>query len=95
MNPGLFYFYPDHQGKYPSGGKTPAQISQGRKRLLMGLLAGAAVAYVASNKTVRSKIASTGASAAAAARGEIEELTERLADTQAELDYLRSQIEDK
>jgi|GEM_PF-1560264 len=94
MNPGLYHFYPDHNGRYPGQGKNATQ-AQKRNRMLVGLLAGAAVAYVVSNKKVRSYIAATGASAASAARGELEELKERLADSEAELEYLRSQMKEE
>ncbi|CAM3624496.1 hypothetical protein VA7868_02484 [Vibrio aerogenes CECT 7868] len=58
--------------------------------LIMGVVAGAAVTYLLTNKNVRSGIASTGEKAWSAVRGEVEELKERLEDTQAELEYYRN-----
>ncbi|CAG8999477.1 MAG: hypothetical protein CENE_01451 [Candidatus Celerinatantimonas neptuna] len=57
---------------------------------VMGLAAGAAVAYLLANKKFRSGVALTGEKAWSAVRGEVEELKERLEDTQAELEYYRN-----
>lgn len=57
---------------------------------LMGLAAGAAVAYLATNKKFQKGVAVTGGKAWSAVRGEVEELKERLEDTQAELAYFRN-----
>lgn len=56
----------------------------------MGIAAGAAVAYLLSNKKVQKGVAATGEKVWSAVRGEVEELKERLEDTQAELEYYRS-----
>lgn len=57
---------------------------------VMGLAAGAAVAYLLSNKNFQKGVAATGGKAWSAVRGEVEELKERLEDTQAELEYYRN-----
>ncbi len=66
-----------------------------RTHFISGLIAGAALAYLLSNKNVQHGIASMGSKAWSTVRGEVEELKERLEDTQAELDYYRSQHKDK
>lgn len=70
----------------------PANYHQknSRSHLVTGIVAGAAVAYLLSNKKVQSSLASTGSKAWSAVRGEVEELKERLEDTQAELEYYRN-----
>ena len=55
----------------------------------MGVAAGAAVAYLLTNKKFQKGIATTGEKAWSTVRGEVEELKERLEDTQAELQYYR------
>lgn len=55
----------------------------------MGLAAGAAVAYLLSNKKFQQGVSSTSEKVWSTVRGEVEELKERLEDTQAELDYYR------
>jgi len=62
----------------------------GKKNFMIGLAAGAAIATLLSNKKVQGGIASTGNKAWSAVRGEMEELKERLEDTQAELEYYRN-----
>lgn len=57
---------------------------------MMGIAAGAAVAYLISNKKLQKGVAATGEKAWSAVRGEVEELKERLEDTQAELEYYRN-----
>ncbi|WED23908.1 YtxH domain-containing protein [Vibrio sp. JC009] len=57
---------------------------------IMGVAAGAAVAYLLTNKKFQKSVASKGEQAWSAVRGEVEELKERLEDTQAELEYYRN-----
>jgi uncharacterized membrane protein YebE (DUF533 family) len=57
---------------------------------IMGIAAGAAIAYLLTNKKFRKGVAATGEKAWSAVRGEVEELKERLEDTQAELEYYRN-----
>lgn len=57
---------------------------------VMGIAAGAAVAYLLSNKKFQKSVSATGEKAWSAVRGEVEELKERLEDTQAELEYYRN-----
>ncbi len=64
--------------------------NSGKKNFAIGLAAGAAIATLLSNKKVQGTIANTGNKAWSAVRGEMEELKERLEDTQAELDYYRN-----
>ncbi|OBT15540.1 hypothetical protein A9264_12795 [Vibrio sp. UCD-FRSSP16_10] len=56
----------------------------------MGIAAGAAVAYLLTNKKFKQGVAATGEKAWSTVRGEVEELKERLEDTQAELEYYRN-----
>ncbi|GAD80241.1 YtxH domain-containing protein [Vibrio ezurae] len=56
----------------------------------MGLAAGAAVAYLLTNKKFKQGVVTTGEKAWSSVRGEVEELKERLEDTQAELEYYRN-----
>ncbi|GAL02614.1 hypothetical protein JCM19237_5507 [Photobacterium aphoticum] len=56
----------------------------------MGMAAGAAVAYLLTNKKFQQGVAATGERAWSTVRGEVEELKERLEDTQAELEYYRN-----
>ncbi|MFI3247066.1 MAG: hypothetical protein R3Y10_11400 [Ferrimonas sp.] len=84
----------------PYGAAAPAtepgyQQQNQRTHFISGLIAGAAFAYLLSNKNVQHGIASMGSKAWSTVRGEVEELKERLEDTQAELDYYRSQHKDK
>ncbi|MCP4322818.1 MAG: YtxH domain-containing protein [Psychromonas sp.] len=74
---------------YPHGGSAPAG-NNSKKNFAIGLAAGAAIATLLSNKKVQSTVSNTGSKAWSAVRGEMEELKERLEDTQAELDYYRN-----
>jgi len=65
-------------------------MSKHNKNFVIGLVAGAAVATLLSNKKVQGSISKTGGKAWSAVRGEMEELKERLEDTQAELEYYRN-----
>ncbi|MGF1765339.1 YtxH domain-containing protein [Aliivibrio kagoshimensis] len=56
----------------------------------MGLAAGAAVAYLLTNKKFQQGVSATGEKAWSSVKGEVEELKERLEDTQAELEYYRN-----
>jgi uncharacterized membrane protein YebE (DUF533 family) len=62
----------------------------GTKNFVIGLAAGAAIAYLLTNKNLQKSIAAKGGQAWSAVRGEVEELKERLEDTQAELEYYRN-----
>ncbi|MGY0219702.1 YtxH domain-containing protein [Endozoicomonadaceae bacterium StTr2] len=74
---------------------TPYQQQNSRTHLLTGIVAGAAVAYLLSNKKVQQGMSNVGNKAWSAVRGEVEELKERLEDTQAELEYYRNLHKDK
>ncbi len=86
------------QGQVPpqgqvADGQTPAQPykqQNTKTHFAMGLVAGAAVAYILSNKKFQSGVSSTAEKAWSTVRGEVEELKERLEDTQAELEYYRN-----
>jgi len=89
------YFYNPYQGNTNQVFKAPEQPSEYKKEnstthFLMGIAAGAAVAYLVSNKKVQEGVVATGEKAWSAVRGEVEELKERLEDTQAELEYYRN-----
>ncbi len=62
-----------------------------RTHFVSGLVAGAAFAYLLSNKKVQKSISATGNKAWSVVRGEVEELKERLEDAQAELEFYRNQ----
>ena len=64
--------------------------SNSKTHFVMGIAAGAAVAYLLSNKKIQQGVTATGEKAWSAVRGEVEELKERLEDTQAELEYYRN-----
>lgn len=70
--------------------EAPYQQQNTRTHFMMGLAAGAAVAYLLTNKTFQKGVVNTGEKAWSAVRGEVEELKERLEDTQAELEYYRN-----
>lgn len=74
----------------------PANYRQanGRTHLLTGMVAGAAIAYLLTNRQVQQGITTTASKAWGTVRGEVEELKERLADLQAELDYYHSKEQD-
>ncbi len=61
-----------------------------KTHFMMGIAAGAAVAYLLTNKKFQQGVATTGEKAWSAVCGEVEELKERLEDTQAELEYYRN-----
>lgn len=73
---------------YPYG--TNSNHKKSNKNFAIGLAAGAAIATLLTNKKVQSTISETGSKAWSTVRGEMEELKERLEDTQAELDYYRN-----
>lgn len=97
-----YYYYPPYpyspysQGYVPSaqGEQTPYRADNGRAHLITGIVAGAAIAYLLSNSKVQESIGATANRAWGAVRGEVEELKERLADVQAELDYYREKAQD-
>ena len=66
------------------------QEKNSQTHLMMGVVTGAAIAYLVSNQNVRKSLFFTGQKAWSAVRGEVEELKERLEDTQAELEYFRN-----
>ncbi|RLM20091.1 hypothetical protein BIY29_15795 [Brenneria alni] len=74
----------------------PASYRQanGKAHLLTGVVAGAAIAYLLSNREVQQGITATASKAWGTVRGEVEELKERLADLQAELEYYRNREQD-
>lgn len=70
--------------------EQPYQKQNTKTHFMMGLAAGAAVAYLLTNKKFQQGVATTGEKAWSVVRGEVEELKERLEDTQAELEYYRN-----
>ena len=70
--------------------ETDYKSQNSNTHLVMGIVAGAAIAYILTNKKVQKSITSKGEQAWSAVRGEVEELKERLEDTQAELEYYRN-----
>jgi len=84
------YYQPPYYGD-PTAAAEPTYKQQNNKtHFAMGLAAGAAVAYLISNKKFQQSVSTTGEKAWSTVRGEVEELKERLEDTQAELDYYRN-----
>lgn len=74
--------------------QTPYRQANGRAHLITGVVAGAAIAYLLSNREVQQGITTTASKAWGTVRGEVEELKERLADLQAELEYYRNREQD-
>lgn len=82
---------PQHPPQQGQAAPEPAYKEQNTKtHFAMGLAAGAAVAYLLSNKKFQSGVSNTAEKAWSTVRGEVEELKERLEDTQAELEYYRN-----
>ncbi|GAB2645429.1 hypothetical protein [Vibrio panuliri] len=86
-----YYGYPyyGHAGQQGNQ-EQPYKKQNSKTHFAMGLVAGAAVAYIISNKKFQQGVAATGEKAWSTVRGEVEELKERLEDTQAELEYYRN-----
>lgn len=92
-----YYYYPPYyQGYAPNtqAPQTPYRADNSRAHLITGIVAGAAIAYLLSNRKVQESIGATANRAWGAVRGEVEELKERLTDVQAELDYYREKAQD-
>lgn len=97
MNNNYPYGYP-YYGAQPQANQQAEQPQtqpeykqqNSKTHFVMGVAAGAAVAYLLTNKKFKQGVASTGEKAWSAVRGEVEELKERLEDTQAELEYYRN-----
>ena len=95
--PGQGFYGHSHQAQVsdrPTAGgvaqkESPYRQQNTKTHFAMGLIAGAAAAYLLSNKKFREGVSATGGKAWSAVRGEVEELKERLEDTQAELEYYR------
>ncbi|NOH30965.1 MULTISPECIES: YtxH domain-containing protein [Vibrio] len=92
-----YYGYPYYGYPQQNPNQEPAQQQEqpykqqnSKTHFAMGVAAGAAVAYLLTNKKVKQGVAATGERAWSAVRGEVEELKERLEDTQAELEYYRN-----
>ncbi|MDK9738478.1 YtxH domain-containing protein [Vibrio sp. D404a] len=94
MNNNNPYGYPYYGYQQPAQPTTeqPQQYKQqnSKTHFAMGVAAGAAVAYLLTNKKFKQGVTATGEKAWSAVRGEVEELKERLEDTQAELEYYRN-----
>lgn len=92
------YFYNPYTGMWePNPAAMPVQMpaaNNNRTHLIAGLLAGAAITYLLTNRNVQQGITNTATKAWGTVRGEMEELKERVADLQAEVDYYRSQNKD-
>ncbi|OLQ95061.1 hypothetical protein BIY21_07540 [Vibrio ponticus] len=86
-----YYGYPYYgQPEQANNQQQPYKQQNSKTHFAMGLVAGAAVAYILSNKKFQQGVAATGEKAWSTVRGEVEELKERLEDTQAELEYYRN-----
>ncbi len=87
-----YYGYPQQDPNQAAASQQPEPYKQqnSKTHFAMGIAAGAAVAYLLTNKKVKQGVTATGERAWSAVRGEVEELKERLEDTQAELDYYRN-----
>lgn len=93
------YYYNPYYSPYATNQaqiqpQQPYRADNGRAHLITGIVAGAAIAYLLTNRNVQQSIGSTATKAWGAVRGEVEELKERLADVQAELDYYREKDQD-
>ncbi|PWC18874.1 YtxH domain-containing protein [Brenneria corticis] len=90
-----YAYYPYYAPYVPvSPPPAPYRQANGRAHLISGVVAGAAIAYLLSNREVQQGISTTASKAWGTVRGEVEELKERLADLQAELDYYRNREQD-
>lgn len=90
-----YYGYPQQNPEQAQSGQQapqeqPYKQQNSKTHFVMGMAAGAAVAYLLTNKKFKQGVAATGERAWSAVRGEVEELKERLEDTQAELEYYRN-----
>lgn len=92
------YLYNPYTGMWePNPAAMPVQAPVAnniRTHLITGLVAGAAITYLLTNRNVQQGITNTASKAWGTVRGEMEELKERVADLQAEVDYYRSQNKD-
>ena len=92
------YLYNPYTGMWePNPAAMPVQMptaANSRTHLITGLVAGAAITYLLTNRNVQQGITNTASKAWGTVRGEMEELKERVADLQAEVDYYRSQNKD-
>lgn len=92
------YLYNPYTGMWePNPAARPVQMptaANNRTHLITGLVAGAAITYLLTNRNVQQGISNTATKAWGTVRGEMEELKERIADLQAEVDYYRSQNQD-
>ena len=79
-----------YYGMPPSTSEPAYRKQDSKTHFVMGIAAGAAVAYLLTNKKFQQGVAATGEKAWSTVRGEVEELKERLEDTQAELEYYRN-----
>ncbi|PWC11119.1 YtxH domain-containing protein [Brenneria roseae subsp. americana] len=90
-----YAYYPYYAAYVPTPpAPAPYRQANGRAHLLTGVVAGAAIAYLLSNREVQQGITTTASKAWGTVRGEVEELKERLADLQAELEYYRNREQD-
>ncbi|MCQ9075519.1 YtxH domain-containing protein [Vibrio harveyi] len=89
-----YYGYPQQQSQavdpQQQAAEQPYKKQNTKTHFMMGMAAGAAVAYLLTNKKFQQGVTTTGEKAWSAVRGEVEELKERLEDTQAELEYYRN-----
>ncbi|WP_282064079.1 YtxH domain-containing protein [Vibrio rotiferianus] len=87
-----YYGYPQQQNQAAEQqpAEQPYKKQNTKTHFAMGVAAGAAVAYLLTNKKFQQGVTTTGEKAWSAVRGEVEELKERLEDTQAELEYYRN-----
>lgn len=83
--------YPPQQ---PAAPQTAYRQANGRTHLISGLVAGAAITYLLTNRQVQQGITGAAGKVWGTVRGEVEEMKERMADLQAELEYYRSQEQD-
>lgn len=68
---------------------TTTNTGNNTSRFITGVVAGAAIAYLLTNKKFQQNASVVIKNLLGTAGGEIDELKERLADAQAELDYYR------
>lgn len=87
-------YYPAyyHYG-YPYPGQPPQQAyrrQNGTTHLVAGVVAGAAIAYLLTNKKAQQSLLAGGMKMMSGVNTEVEELKEKLEDAQAELSYYRN-----
>ncbi|BDM64221.1 hypothetical protein NFHSH190041_16730 [Shewanella sp. NFH-SH190041] len=87
---GHSHVHPYYPTATPQQTLTTEKSHKSKTHFAMGIAAGAAVMFLLGNNKVRQGVTATGGQAIHAVNSQIEELKEKLEDTQAELEYYRN-----